>query len=472
MKAEIRLCLLVCLVAGVILFPSAAKPQGTRPQQFQPGFRTLGIWNSSTQIRMDVAVWYPTLRSPRDMRIDGWSILVSKNAREAPGQYPVILLSHDAGSSRLSTHDLAASLARQGFLVIAPTHPGDNSDDTADLYHAALFQSRPRHLLLALEAVLAAPELASLVDESRIGLLGVGSGAVTVLQLAGAVPDLSDLSAYCAGEQGSDPLCTGWARTRHAAMQKDYASILAAQGAGAFTPELGLFAAPEAPPKAADSDVPHDGEEDETTRMASPVPAPLRTPPTPAVAKRPASRRQIKAVGLMTPGWIGLFSESSLRAVAVPLGILDVADDVLYPTAGNTKALVRSLPARPVLRTLEHGGHYAVQVPCPPVSADSFAALCSGRNERDSEAARQRNAFFAHFFQRELGAPLPPLPAPPEQPKRQSALRAADRGVVNATVSTVPAAAAATVNQGNKTRQDNGTAVPERTPARRPAARR
>ncbi len=471
MSLPARFCLALCLAAALMLAPASTSAQGARPQQFQPGFRTIGIWNPATHVRLDVAVWYPTARAPRDMRIDGWSILVSRNAKEVPGQYPIILISHDAGSSRLAAHDMAANLARQGFLVIAPTHPGDNTDDTAGLYRAELFQDRPRHLLLALEAVLASPELAPLADESRIGLLGIGSGAATVLQLAGATPDLSALSSYCVPQRVGDPLCTDWARTHHAAMEKEYAAIVTAQGPGAFTPGLGFFAPPEEAAKtAADGEAALHGDEDEETQMTSPIPAPVRTLPAPAIARRPVSNRSIKAVGLMTPGWTGLLSEASLRAISVPIGIIDAADDALYSPAGNARALASILPRRPSSRTLEHTGHYALQGLCPAVSADHFAVMCSGRNERDREAAAQRDAFFVRFFQKELGSPLPPLPAPPEQPKRQPTRTV--RASANATVH-APVAGNVTIKQTNGTKTGNGTTRSgERPSARRTGARR
>ena len=42
------------------------------------------------------------------------------------GKHPLILLSHDSAGSRFSLHELASELARNGFVVLAFTHPGDN----------------------------------------------------------------------------------------------------------------------------------------------------------------------------------------------------------------------------------------------------------------------------------------------------------------------------------------------------------
>ncbi len=481
MKIAGRLCLFVCLaaLAWTLALSGEGKARGARPQQFQPGFRTIGIWNPATQTRMDVAVWYPSLRPPKDLRIDGWSISVAKNGREIPGQYPVILISHGSGGSRLSVHDLAAALARQAFIVIAPTHPGDNAEDVSEMYRARLFMERPRNLLQALEAVLGSPELAPLADESRIGLLGVGSGAATVLQLAGAAPDLSLLPAYCPPENSSDFLCTNWALAHHAAMMSDYTSILNAWGPAAFTPELDVLAAPEEPAEEhANGEAAAGSDEDEETKMTSPIPAPVRIHPGPAVARRPAARRSIKALGLMTPGLIGLFPEAALRGVTTPAAVLDAANDEIYPAQENEKRLLRFLPTRPSVLTLKKIGHYAAQAPCPPAHAENVPALCGGRGQRDSEARAQRNSFLITFFQQTLGGPLPPAPPPAETPKRARPPRPATAAETAKAVA-IPAKAVmptkkagVALRQDNATRPANGTAPAGRTaPGRSRGAR-
>ncbi|RML84629.1 hypothetical protein APX70_08538, partial [Pseudomonas syringae pv. maculicola] len=41
------------------------------------------------------------------------------------GRFPLLLLSHGNTGTPLALHDLATSLARQGFVVVAVVHPGD-----------------------------------------------------------------------------------------------------------------------------------------------------------------------------------------------------------------------------------------------------------------------------------------------------------------------------------------------------------
>ena len=34
---------------------------------YNPGFRTLGFWQQESGIRVDVNVWYPSVRAPRSL---------------------------------------------------------------------------------------------------------------------------------------------------------------------------------------------------------------------------------------------------------------------------------------------------------------------------------------------------------------------------------------------------------------------
>ena len=43
------------------------------------------------------------------------------------------MLSHGNTGTPLALHDLATSLARKGFVVVAVIHPGDNSTDHSRL---------------------------------------------------------------------------------------------------------------------------------------------------------------------------------------------------------------------------------------------------------------------------------------------------------------------------------------------------
>ena len=399
--------LLMCLLAT----PCVAQAFGARAQAYHAGMRTLGIWNPTTASRLDATVWYPSLRAPSEIRLEGRVLYVSRNGRVVPGNYPVILMSHDAGGSRIANHDLAAALAREGFVVIAPTHPGDNDKDTSALYTTALLAERPRHLLLALDAALAVPELAGIMNEYRIGLLGVGSGSATALQLAGAVPELGGLVSYCAEGAGQDPFCSDWSKLHLPAMLTDYARILTAPGSQVFTPSLQQTSLPHPPePEPRKSDD-LDAElaalqaNDADPAASQPQNATTKAAVEARAARRDATGRHILGIGLMTPGLAVLFSQSSLQAVTTPVAILAAEEDAIYLSQRNAARLQNQLPQRPAYMLLRGAGHYALQAPCPPAFAQPFASLCGEAGTEDNAMRLERNSFFSRFFHRVLDEP-------------------------------------------------------------------
>ena len=394
--------------------------QGAGPRLPQPGFRSVRLWAPDIPIRMDIAVWYPSPRIPRDILLEGWSIHVGQNGVTTPGKYPVILLSHTTAASRLASHDLAAALARHGFMVIAPTHPGDNMDDTSGIFHAALFANRPNQLLLALETVEKHSILRQIMDRSRVGVLGVGAGAATALQLAGARPELARLNTHCRQVESiipADPLCSEWATLFHPRMQTEFAELLA-RNPERLTPVM----YPKDEPLASDAslndlarafarkeaDVPAvDPESQIPTPELALVGPP---PPAPPVVeeKKHLPPQPVLAVGLLTPGLVDLFPDAVLQNITAPVGILAVADDGVYPAEKSVDRLQKLLPQRPASRVLQGAGHQDVQAPCPPVYLESFPALCGGEGGTVEDARTIRNEFFVRFFQKTLGTPGPP----------------------------------------------------------------
>ena len=142
----------------------------------QPGFKTLGIWEPAQNIRLDFAVWYPSRSTPFQVNYGDWSFSAARGRAPVEGKHPLILLSHDSAGSRFSLHELASQLARNGFVVMAFTHPGDNVDEMGTLFMPAQVAGRAKQLTQALDIALANPETGPLIDPDPIGVLGVGPG--------------------------------------------------------------------------------------------------------------------------------------------------------------------------------------------------------------------------------------------------------------------------------------------------------
>lgn len=222
--------------------PSLSLAGGAAPDFHNVGMRTFGVWEPETQERFDFSVWYPSWSPASESVQEGWIVEAGKRGRIMAGAFPVVLISHDTAGGRFAHNDLATALAAGGAIVIVPTHSGDNQNSATDLYSAELLRDRPRHLLRALETVLSTPDLAPHTDESRIGLVGVGAGAVSVMQLAGAVPDFTRLDGYCASDSPADAFCARWVREKLSRLPAAMAAIEETQGESVFSPPLSLFA--------------------------------------------------------------------------------------------------------------------------------------------------------------------------------------------------------------------------------------
>lgn len=390
------------LLLTIALCGTEAHASGSRPQQYNAGLRTIGVWRPELNARLDVAVWYPSSRAPFPFRLDGWTIIAARDGRIVPGKYPLILLSHNTASTRLADHDLAAELAKRGFIVVAPTHPGDNMDDTSFLYRGLLFRDRPRHLLLAMEEVLASPVLGPHADPERIGLLGSGSGSATVLQLAGATPDFSGMSAYCATAPGLDPYCTPWAGTHRETTVREMLDIAEAGGATAFTPMMTSFT----PASAQKHDAPEAGQ-------ADPSPPPDADAVESGDRENVTAPRIVRSIAVVTPGLAPLFSPASLAAVQQPVAIVAAAKDDFFPVDGNADYLRRNLPRIPAFLTVSGAMHADLHAPCPQGLLPSLEPLCSETTPDNAVMRQERAAFIGQFFLQTLGGPLPPddLPA-------------------------------------------------------------
>ena len=188
-------------------------------QTVHPGFKTLGVWEPTTAIRLDFAIWYPARRSPFTLDYGDWVFSAARGATPLSGRHPLVLLSHDSSGSRFSLHALASELARNGFVVAAPTHAGDNLNDMSLIYTGAQLISRTEQLRAALDILLENDATAPLIDPQCIGILGVGPGGTAALMLAGGHLDPQGWTGYCAGGK-TDPYCQAWVEPRMDALVK------------------------------------------------------------------------------------------------------------------------------------------------------------------------------------------------------------------------------------------------------------
>jgi predicted dienelactone hydrolase len=359
--------LLLCLLC-ICAVPAFAAVEGGH----RVGFKTLGLWQEHGRMRLDLAVWYPALRAPAELRYGVWSFRAARNAGGI-GRYPLIILSHDSPATRFSHHESAAALAGSGFVVAAPTHHGDNMDDMRHLFTPDQIRARAGQIRAALDVLLGSPETRSLIDPKRIGIVGFGVGGTVALLLGGAELDGREWPLYCKEAEADDLYCAPWAAARMDAL--------------AASLPLG----------------------------------------------RPLGDARIKAVAAVAPAYGMLFTRESLRGLrAIPL-VLWAERDKVNRFPRHAEALKARMPHPVDYAVIADADAFSLMSACPPVLARELPELCGRADpERRARIHRQLNRLLSLFFLERLGGisreeKTPPAPAS-ASPGISSAPAASDGG--------------------------------------------
>lgn len=165
---------------------------------------------------LDVTVWYPADAGGEEIVLGDSPFFRGTVARlNAPisgGAFPLVLLSHGAGlaGSAEAMSWIAAPLAQRGFIVAAPTHPGNGGPDRSAAETMKLWL-RPTDITTTLDAMLRSSLFDRHLARNEVGVVGLSMGGGTVLALAGARFDPRLLMAYCDTQARNPSLC-GWVR--------------------------------------------------------------------------------------------------------------------------------------------------------------------------------------------------------------------------------------------------------------------
>lgn len=182
--------LLLVAVAGLAIYIYSTAIEPSRPV----GFQRLAIADPGHS-PIAAAVWYPTNAKPGFMLLGTGGQRVATDAPVDGNLLPLIVFSHGTAASAASHADTAIALAEKGFIVIAPTHPGDTFQAASDI--EAWLIDRSRHVQRTIDAALTRWKDRQHVDPGRIGMFGFSGGATTALINIGGKPDLSRIWSQC-----------------------------------------------------------------------------------------------------------------------------------------------------------------------------------------------------------------------------------------------------------------------------------
>lgn len=154
-------------------------------------------------VPFETFVAYPTRVAELPFRVGPFLIAAGRDAPiAAERRFPIVLFSHGNGRSKgtsLVHQELLVSLAREGFIVIAPFHPGT----TLPLV------DRPGQIRKALDVISTDPRFSAHADAVRIGMIGFSFGGAVALGVAGAQPNPAHLIAYCRNHADDRRACDG-----------------------------------------------------------------------------------------------------------------------------------------------------------------------------------------------------------------------------------------------------------------------
>lgn len=142
-----------------------------------------------------VSIWYPTTATPSERTAGPFVQNVATGGPISWGRRPLIVMSHGTGGSKEGHYDTALSLAKDGFIVAALEHTGDNYRDSS---RATDLANRPKEISRLIDFMIRNWEKKSAIDTRKIGAFGFSSGGFTILAAAGGVPDLSLIARHCA----------------------------------------------------------------------------------------------------------------------------------------------------------------------------------------------------------------------------------------------------------------------------------
>lgn len=154
---------------------------------YAAGCRLADIADSSGE-PIPLIVFYPSRGTEQRERLGPYWLDLAMDAPEAAGPFPLVLLSHGGGGTPLVYRSLAQHLARNGFVVALPEHPGNNRNDNQLAGTVTLLENRPRQLRVAADWVFADDHLRAILRPGEFAIIGHSLGGYTALAVAGGQP--------------------------------------------------------------------------------------------------------------------------------------------------------------------------------------------------------------------------------------------------------------------------------------------
>ncbi len=293
------------------------------------GMRKISVVTQDYPRPLAVTVWYPSkgdgqvVAQNYDRIFEPGSAATDATVRE--GRFPLVLLSHGSGSRAEGMGWIAVELAKAGYIVAGPNHPGTTSGDSTPAATPKIWD-RTQDISTLITALSQDTHWASSIDPARIGILGFSLGGSTAMELAGARGDLSAYIRYC-DENPSMMDCTWFAGGRGYAggEQVDVARF------DLHTIDKGRF--------------------EQQNRDA-----------------------RITSVISVDPGLATTFQKDSLKAIDTPVTLINLGGPGHVPMAVLSDQLAKDIPEATYLQ-VEGADHFSFLPVCKPGAADFLKSV-------------------------------------------------------------------------------------------------
>lgn len=314
---------------------------------------------------LPVTLVYPTRQAATPQTFGPFTIDVARDAPPAAGHGGLVVMSHGTGGSPLADHELAATLARAGFVVAQPLHAGDNYTDVSRAGPDAWI-TRPREVSAVIDALARHPMWSTRLRLDRVGVHGMSAGGVTALALAGGQWRTIDLVRHCLAHADNDP---------------------------------GFCFNGIADPKA-------QAERRARNERARGVPEFLL--PASLLAPQGGHDPRVVAVSVAVPV-VAPFGPEGLSRIRIPAGVVEAGRDTMLLPRFHSERLLRDCGSCERLARLDGAAHVDLLAPWPAELAAALAAQSArgGAPAPGFDASTRRVAFerIAAFFARHLGGP-------------------------------------------------------------------
>ncbi|WP_020593940.1 alpha/beta hydrolase family protein [Kiloniella laminariae] len=268
------------------------------------GFQLYKISDPDDQ-PLEIGIWYPTDTTAPEEANTPFRQALAIDSQPVGTNLPLVVMSHGYGGWMAGHADTALTLAKAGYVVVSPTHTGNNYEDES-YPPSRWMRDRPRHISLTLDYILKNWKGKESVGLGKIGIFGFSAGGYTALVSSGAIPDIKAMHTHCANTP-EELACT-----------------------------LGL--------------------------KEDPAIAKLVTSPAESWGHDP----RISAAVVVAPGLGFAFNKQALKQVTIPVQLWAAAEDKNVPYKSNTAIVRRSLPLEPEYHQIENAGHFAFLPPCNP----------------------------------------------------------------------------------------------------------